>query len=64
MKVKLLVSRAGAGFAQSVGDEIEVGEAEGGRMIAAGQAVPVRSEPVERAVVAAPETAARGRKRK
>lgn len=41
MQVKLLVSRAGANFSQSPGEIIDVGEAEGGRMIAAGQAEPV-----------------------
>jgi hypothetical protein len=44
MKVKLLVSRAGAGFVQNRGDEIEVGDAEGARMIAAEQAVAVAEE--------------------
>lgn len=38
MKVKLLVSRAGSGFSQSPGDEVDVDDAEGSRMIAAGQA--------------------------
>lgn len=41
MKVKLLVSRAGAGFVQSRGDEIEVDDAEGLRMIDAGQAIEI-----------------------
>ena len=41
MKIKLLTSRAGADFVQNVGDEIEVGDAEGMRMIEAGQALPV-----------------------
>jgi hypothetical protein len=58
MKVKLLVSRAGADGAFAPGDEIEVGTAEAGRMIEAGQAVPVRGETlsakpqIERAVKA------------
>ena len=38
MKVKMVVSRAGAGFCDSPGDHVEVDEAEAGRMIAAGQA--------------------------
>ena len=38
MKVKLLISRAGVGFSQNVGDEIEVSEAEGLCLIKAGQA--------------------------
>jgi hypothetical protein len=42
MKIKLLTSRAGVGFAQSAGDEIEVSDAEGARMVEAGQAIPVR----------------------
>lgn len=50
MKVKLLVSRAGAGFVQNRGDEIDVPDAEAIRMIEAGQAEPVRTAAVERAV--------------
>lgn len=38
MKVKLLVSRAGAGFSQNVNDEIDVSKEEGLRLIEAGQA--------------------------
>lgn len=41
MKIRLLVSRAGATFSQNAGDTIEVDEAEGLRMIEAGQAVVV-----------------------
>lgn len=44
MKVKLLVSRCGPDVSQNAGDEIEVSDAEGKRMIEADQAVPVRSE--------------------
>jgi len=43
MKVKLLCSRSGVGFSQNVGDEIDVGDAEGLRMVNAGQAVEVGS---------------------
>lgn len=50
MKIKLLVSRAGANFVQNAGDEIEVGDAEAVRMIEAGQAVAVRSAQPEKAV--------------
>lgn len=39
MKVRLLVSRAGVGFSQNAGDEIDVDTAEAARMIEAGQAV-------------------------
>ena len=45
MKVKLLVGRSGPGGAQSPNDVIDVGNDEGQRMIAAGQAVLVRSAP-------------------
>ncbi len=38
MEIKMLVSRAGAGFCDNPGDVIEVGENEGQRMIEAGQA--------------------------
>ena len=50
MKIKLLVARAGDGFSQNRGDEIEVQADEGLRMIDAGQAELVREAPVERAV--------------
>lgn len=50
MKIKLLVSRAGSDFSQSVGDEIDVADDEAIRLIEAGQAEPVRGAPVERAV--------------
>jgi len=53
MKIKLLCCRAGAGFVQNRGDEIEVGADEGLRMIEAGQAELVRAAPVERAVKSA-----------
>lgn len=42
MKVKLLISRAGRDFVQKAGDEIDVSDAEGARLIEAGKAVPVR----------------------
>lgn len=58
MKIKLLVARSGATESQNAGDVIEVGDAEAIRMIEAGQAEPLRSAPVERAVKApAPERA-------
>lgn len=50
MKIKLLVSRAGNGFAQNSGDEIEIGDAEAIRMIEAGQAIAVRSIQPEKAI--------------
>lgn len=43
MKVKLLISRAGVGFVQNRGDVVEVPDDEGARMIASGQAEPVRT---------------------
>jgi hypothetical protein len=59
MKIKLLTSRAGAGFVQNRGDEIDVGADEGQRMIDAGQAELVRTVKVERAAKSAPEKAAK-----
>lgn len=53
MKIRLLCSRAGNGFSQNRGDEIDVGADEGQRMIEAGQAELVREAAVERAVKAA-----------
>lgn len=55
MKVKLLCSRSGVGFSQNMGDEIEVDDGEGLRMIDAGQCVPVDLAQVEAARVAAEE---------
>lgn len=49
MKIRLLVSRGGAGFSQNAGEEIDVDADEAARMIEAGQAVPVRVQKVERA---------------
>lgn len=44
MKVKLKTCRAGVGFVQNIGDVIDVDDAEGQRMIEAGQAVTVEVE--------------------
>lgn len=41
MKVKLLISRAGAKFAQAAGEVVEVSEREGAALIDAGKAEPV-----------------------
>jgi hypothetical protein len=69
MQVQLRESRVAGGFAQRPGDVVEVSEDEGGRMIAAGQAVPfgpgggaaeTRSETEPEGEV---KTAARGRGR-
>lgn len=49
MKVKLLVSRAGADGAYGPGDIVEVSTGEASRMIEAGQATPLRAEPVKKA---------------
>ena len=59
MKIRLLVSRAGADFAQNRGDEIDVSAKEGQRMIAAGQAELVRDVKIERARKSAPEKTAK-----
>lgn len=50
MKIQLLVARASATGAQDRGEVIDVSDAEGSRMIAAGQAVPVRAAKPEKAV--------------
>jgi hypothetical protein len=44
MKVQLTVSRAGARLSQSAGDIAEVGDEEGRRMIAAGQAIAINGK--------------------
>lgn len=43
MKLKLLISRAGVGFSQNVGDVIEVETEEAERLVEAGQAVSVET---------------------
>ena len=53
MKIKLLISRAGADFSQNAGDVIEVSADEGQRMIDAGQAELMREAKIERAVAKA-----------
>lgn len=61
MKVKLLVSRAGTNFTQSVGDVIEVSDDEGKRLIdslqaiAAGGKAPSRKAVVEAAALKPPK---------
>lgn len=53
MKIRMLVSIAGADFALSAGDETErFGDGETVRLIEAGSAVPVSEETIERAVKA------------
>lgn len=52
MKVRLLTSRAGFGFSQDIGDEIDLPQEEAVRLMKAGQAEPVRRGK-------APENAAR-----
>lgn len=51
MRVRLLVPRATVAGPQEIGDEIDVLDADGVRMIAAGQAEPVRAVQPEKAVV-------------
>ena len=60
MKVKLLVSRSGPAGAQNVGDEIDVSDDEGKRMIEAGQCQPVRGATPEKAVKRSPSEKASG----
>lgn len=56
VKVKLLVSRCGVNGAENRGDVITVSADEAGRMIAAGQAVPVTKEKRQKAVKSKGET--------
>jgi len=49
MKVKLLVGRGGPGLDQNAGDEVEVSDAEGKRMIESAQAIPVAGKKAETA---------------
>lgn len=49
MKVELLVSRSGVDGAQNCGDIVDVSADEAKRMIEAGQALPARTQKVERA---------------
>ena len=53
MKLKLLTPRSGLTGAQNMGDIIDVDDAEGKRMIAAGQAVEAKAPVAEKAVKAA-----------
>lgn len=48
MKVKLLIGRAGIGFVQNAGDEVDVDADEAKRMIAAGQAEPIAKTAAKR----------------
>ena len=50
VKIKLLTSRAGIGFSQNAGEEIEVSTAEAEALMGRGQAVLVREQKIERAV--------------
>lgn len=53
MKIRMLVSIAGAGFALSADDETErFSDGEAVRLIEAGSAVPVSEDTIERAVKA------------
>lgn len=45
MKVRLLIGRSGPSGAFSAGDEIEVSETEGYRLVEAGKATPIASQP-------------------
>ena len=62
MRVRLLTSRVGAGFAQQYGDIIEMLDIEAGRMIETGQAEPI-DDPERKAEVSEQETATVKQKR-
>jgi hypothetical protein len=59
MRVLLTCARGGDAFSQKAGEIVEVGPAEGARMIAAGQALaidpPVREEPFRQPVLETPQ---------
>ena len=48
MKIKMLVGMAGAGFAWSVGQEVDVDDAEASRLINANYAIPVAEKVIEK----------------
>lgn len=52
MKVKLLIPRSGPAGSYNTGDEVEVSEPEGKRMIEAGKASPVSDRKPERTATA------------
>lgn len=56
IQVKLLVARSGVNGAENRGDTVSVSKDEAARMIAAGQAVPAKSEKREKAVKRKGET--------
>lgn len=60
MKIKMLVSLAGADFVVSPGDEYECSAEEAKRHIEAGNAVPVAQPKVERAIKPAAKVEKRG----
>lgn len=60
MKIKMLVSLAGADFSVSPGEQYECSEAEALRHIEAGNAVPVAEPKVERAVKPSAKVEKRG----
>ncbi len=61
MRIKFLVSMAGAGFTRNPGDVADIEEAEARRLIERGYAQPVRGRPPSKAVKQAPETAVEAR---
>lgn len=62
MKIKMLVSFAGAGFSASPGDEIDRPDAEAIRLVQKGYAVPVSGTAIETTDVKPAETRAPARK--
>ena len=55
MKVKLTISRAGVGFVQKAGQEVDLPKDEAERLIEAGKAIPVRSQAKETATKKTPK---------
>ncbi len=64
MKIKMLVSMAGNGFALSVGEDTERFSAtEASRIVAAGYAIPVAAPVVERAIASPTQERRNNRKK-
>jgi hypothetical protein len=63
MKIRMLVSIAGAGFALSAGDETErFSDGEAVRLVESGAAVPVSEQAIERTVKADARETRKGRR--
>lgn len=62
MRIRMTVGLSGPAYCLDPGDERDFPQDEAERLIAAGFAMPVREERVEKAVRTAPEKAVKGRR--